>query len=494
MAAIWAKITAFFMAIAMFFSGLFELDSKPNDPTTEPTTIEQTTQVTTTQEPTTETTTTQVTTTETTTEVPTTKEEPSETEKAEIRYGVPTPDMEQSAAVCESSGGTVIARYENASSDDFIDYINLLSRSGYVIYDKNEIEGNLFASFYQNDIAVYTSWFTRTGTMRVIAEPKGEMAPLTDTCEEKYDTLLTGMKGETSVADEGMGYIIRLADGRFIIIDGGMGDPDHVDSHKLMGILNAQKPEEFEKPVIAAWIFTHLHGDHVGVFNCFSLDHHDDVIIERMYYNFPKEEEIAVSDSPYMLDNTIYRYTQFKKNMQDFYADVPVVKLHSGMRFVIGNASFEVLYAYDDYYPKTILNGGMNESSTLFKMTVDGQTTLWTGDLSFGATDLVMSEYNTALQADILQMAHHGWNGTVAFYSAVNPTIVSLPISFYHNLDALFGIQANAWLRDSSKVQQIIITNFGTWTVRLPYEPTACTFERIPSYGTVYPSYPQLLG
>lgn len=31
-----------------------------------------------------------------------------------------------------------------------------------------------------------------------------------------------------------------------------------------MAILNAQKPEGTEKPVIAAWVFTHLHGDHIG--------------------------------------------------------------------------------------------------------------------------------------------------------------------------------------------------------------------------------------
>ena len=303
------------------------------------------------------------------------------------------------------------------------------------------------------------------------------------------------MKGETVVASEGMGYIIRLCDGSFVIIDGGMGDPDHVDSNKLMGILNAQKPEGTDKPVIAAWIFTHLHGDHVGVFNCFSLDHHDDVVIERLMYNFPKEEETAVSDSPYMLDNTIYRYTQFKQNLADFYADVPIVKLHSGNRFVLRNAQFDVLYAYDDLYPQTILDGGMNENSLLIKMTVGGQTTLWTGDFAFLATDLVLQEFSEAtLACDLLQMAHHGWNGTAAFYSAVNPTWALLPISFQYDMNAMLSSSANAWLRDSQKVQQFIVTMCGTWTLKLPYAPAPGSFERIPTTATVYPSYPDLLG
>ena len=62
--------------------------------------------------------------------------------------------------------------------------------------------------------------------------------------------------------------------------------------------LNTKLGADVEKPVIAAWIFTHLHGDHIGVFNCFSLAHHDDVVLERLYYNFPKDAETAASDSP----------------------------------------------------------------------------------------------------------------------------------------------------------------------------------------------------
>ena len=408
-------------------------------------------------------------------------------------YDIPVPQTAQALKIYESAGGTQIGRCEDAAESDFTNYTAALQNAGFTAYDTNEIDGNRFASFYKDDTAVYVSWFTRTGTLRVIAEPKGELPPLEDPCEEKCDTLLTGMKGETVVAAEGMGYIVRLADGSFAIIDGGMGDPDHMDADKLMGILNAQKPADAEKPVIAAWIFTHLHGDHIGVFNCFSLDHHDDVTVERFYFNFPTEEQTAASDSPYMLDDTIYRYTQFKKNLRDFYADVPVVKPHSGGRFTVRNATFEVLYAYDDLYPKTILNGGMNECSMLFKMTVEGQTVLWTGDFAFNAADLVLSEYGDALHADLLQLAHHGMNGTVALYSAVNPTYTLLPV-WEGGLADMLEKEQNRWLVNSEAMRQMIATCCGTWTIRLPYNPAPGAFERIPTDDTVYPAYPALLG
>lgn len=448
MKAVWQKIVAFFMAIAAFFSGLFGLHKKPQSP---PVVITE-------------------------------------------RYDIPEFSAGKHQGTYESAGETVIARYEKTTEADFDAYVADLRDAGYAIYDENQIEANRFASLTKEDVAVYVSWFSRTGTLRIIAEPKGELCPLSDPFEARCETLLTGMKGETVVAGEGMGFIIRLADGSFCIIDGGMGDPDHVDSNKLMNILNAQKPADAEKPVIAAWIFTHLHGDHIGVFNCFSLDHHDDVVLERLYFNFPKEEETAASESSYMLDNSIYRYTQFKKNLADFYADVPVVKPHSGNRFSVRNAEFQVLYAYDDLYPTTILDGGMNECSLLLKMTVGGQSILWTGDFAFNATDLVLAEYENALSADILQMAHHGWNGTEAFYAAVDPTYAILPISFNTDLNKMLSSSQNAWLKNSPHMKQLIVTSCGTWTIRLPYDPVPGTYERIPTGSTVYPAYPALLG
>ena len=455
MAALWSKIVAFFTSIIVWISSLFGLSPKPVEP---PVIIPDPTQ-------------------------PTYSE----------AYELPTFTKGECEGLFYSSGSTVVLRFKDVEEADYNEYLDTLTAADYSVYATNEIEGNSFATLVSDDVTVNLSYFVRTKTMRIIAEERGALYPLTDDAEGSYDTLLTGMKGETVVAAEGMGYVIRLRDGSFIVIDGGMGDPDHVDSNKLMGILDARKPADAEKPVIAAWIFTHLHGDHVGVFNCFSLDHHDDVVIEKFMFNFPNEDLIPDSDSPYMLDDSIYRYTQFKKNLADFYADVPVVKLHSGNRFQVRNAVFDVLYTLDDLFPKTILNGGMNESSLLLRMELEGQTFLWTGDFAFNATDLVLSEYSAIFKSDFLQMAHHGMNGTVGLYSKVDPTYALLPV-WEGGLDYMLGQEQNIWIVNSANMKQLIATCCGTWTIRLPYSPVPGTFERIPTNETVYPSYPQLLG
>ena len=168
MKAFWAKITAWFMAILAFFTGLFSGGSKPPaDPIPEPTTtMEQPTQ-----------------------------EDTTQMEQTEIRYGVPAPAVGDSGIVCESASGTVIGRYEHTAQSDFAAYTAALRSAGYQIYDENEIDANRFATFYKGDTAVYAAWFSRTGSLRVIAEPKGTLPPLTDTTAGAFDTLLTGMKG-----------------------------------------------------------------------------------------------------------------------------------------------------------------------------------------------------------------------------------------------------------------------------------------------------------
>ena len=424
---------------------------------------------------------------------PTLHPDPAAPRAAAELYGLPAFDAGEEVGIFCSSGSTEILRYEKTTADDFSGYRQTLLDAGYTVYDDNQIENNKFSTLVSDTLAVHLSWFANTKTMRIVAEERGALCPLTDESEAVCDTLLTGMKGETVVAAEGMGYIIRLCDGSFCIIDGGMGDPDHVDADKLMAILDAQKPEGTEKPVIAAWIFTHLHGDHIGVFNCFSLDHHDDVVIEKLIYNFPKEEEVAASDSPYMLDDSIYRWTQFKKNLADFYADVPIVKVHTGNRFQVRNAGFEVLFTLDDLYPSSILNGGMNECSLLLKMTLEGQTFLWTGDFATTGTNLVLLEYGDTLACDFLQMAHHGINGTIPFYARVNPTYALLPV-WNGGLSDMLKKGQNALLVYSPKLKQMIVTGCGTWTIRLPYAPAFGTYKRIPTDQTVYPSYPVLLG
>ena len=392
----------------------------------------------------------------------------------------------------------VIKRVTFATAEEFTAYVGLLEDSGFKKYAENKIGDNSYATLYNKVTTVSVSYTASQTTLRIVSEPRGDLYAREE--DNKYktknlQTLFTGMQGETVVAFEGMGFIIRLDDGSFIIIDGGMGDPDSVDSTRLLNILKEQSPEGTEKPVIAAWIFTHCHGDHIGVFNTFSIDYHDQVEIEAFYYNFPTDEAInKVAD--FMFDNSIYRYDQFKRAMTDFYPEVKTIRPHTGDKYFIRNAVINMYFTYEDLYPLNIEEESLkdlNETSLIFKIDVAGQSILITGDANTQAFKQVVSAYENELKSDILQMAHHGLNGTVDFYSKVDPTYAFLPVSFpsYHTFNEE-PTDANKWLMESENLRQIIEFSKGNVTIPIPYNPSDADIQKIPDWTTKYPTYPSL--
>ena len=76
----------------------------------------------------------------------------------------------------------------------------------------------------------------------------------------------------------------------------------------------------------------------------------------------------------------------------------------------------------------------------------------------------------------------------------MDPSYAILPISFDYDMDQMFSSPQNAWLKNSPHLKQMIVTNCGTWTIRLPYDPVPGAYERFPADDTVYPAYPALLG
>lgn len=101
-----------------------------------------------------------------------------------------------------------------------------------------------------------------------------------------------------------MGDVVTLADGSFLLIDGGsyvemiaarhcenrewMSDEPKIagDCDGLYALLKFRTPEG-KKPVTAAWLFTHAHGDHVDFAGHFLGRSKNNVEVRIGAYNFP---------------------------------------------------------------------------------------------------------------------------------------------------------------------------------------------------------------
>ncbi|MBR5222650.1 MAG: hypothetical protein IKV81_00590 [Clostridia bacterium] len=392
-----------------------------------------------------------------------------------------------------------ISRATNTTADDYNKYLNDLIKKGFTKYSDNKIGSNLFTTLVNQVTIVTISFMQKDAVTTVIAEPKTYLYPRKQ--DNKYQSkeiqpVLTGINGVTTVVDYGLGLVIRLDDGSFIIIDGGLSDPNHVDSTKLLNILKEQSPSGTKKPVIAAWIFTHCHGDHMGLFNTFSIDYRDKVVIESFYCNFPTETGIKKTDD-YMFDDTIYRYNQFKKAMTQYYPNVPKIRTYTGDKYYIRNAVIEILFSYENLFPSNFDNGDfedLNAASLIFTVDVGGQSIMVTGDVENSGMKFAARNYGSYLKSDILQMSHHGWNSEVSFYSAVDPTYALLPVNF-KSFEYLFtntGYPGNQWLVNSPNLRQVIEFSKYTVSIPLPYNPSDDVIQKIPNTATKYPVYPTL--
>ena len=82
--------------------------------------------------------------------------------------------------------------------------------------------------------------------------------------ENRVAPLVTQVRTAYFSMDCGMCYVIRLFDGRFVILDSNTGE--YEENQRLFDVLNSQNVNE--KIIIAAWFFSHAHLDHIGGSGC----------------------------------------------------------------------------------------------------------------------------------------------------------------------------------------------------------------------------------
>jgi len=381
----------------------------------------------------------------------------------------------------ESSEDTVIMKIVGTDAETYNAYLKTLEEAGFTRYTGNVIEKNLFGTYISDVLTVNAYYIDNNKTVRVVWEPRGALPILAEenVYEEKVDTLLTGVQLEKIMFSEGMSYFIRLCDNSFIIIDGGVSDPGGIECQKLYDLLREQAPEG--KMVIAAWIMTHCHGDHIGLFSDFLIKYHDELQVEQLIYHFPRTDEMAVRE-PYMLDDSHFRYYSFMKAKETYLADVPAIKPHTGNRFYIRNAVFEVLGTQEDLYPRNVSKYGINASTTILRMDIGGQITMWLGDAATVTNDLLEEQFGDYVKSDLLQLAHHGGRGagTVSLYKRIDPEIglIAFPKSGY---DHISSVESTKWLLDESPNAKLIIwTGYGTSSMKLPFRGDTAKYQKRP--------------
>ena len=288
----------------------------------------------------------------------------------------------------------------------------------------------------------------------------------------------------------GMGYVIRLEDGRFIVIDGGGVNTGGVEYDRLWNVLTELYKDAFGKAptardpiVIAAWINTHSHWDHYEAFQQM-LRKYGKTGLLRMEYmlgNFPDDMSIyAVQASTLHMGNgtaipTLQGYVN---------GGFQYVKVHTGQKLYLANVTLEILMTYEDHNPRRICNS--NDTCTVVRFEIANKdapaaaptTAIFLADAFRFQSRYLCAMYGSYLQSDIVQLAHHG---NIGCEKAVYEAIAAKVVLFPHQYSAFSSYTSGASSAWNYKVDYFVVNEQESVQYVFVAEAKCLTFALLPS-------------
>ncbi len=243
----------------------------------------------------------------------------------------------------------------------------------------------------------------------------------------------------------GWSLIAQLADASFVIIDGGNYDAE--DAGRLYDFMKGRSAEG-QKPVIAMWLFTHMHCDHTDLAGQFLQEYAGLVDIKAFAYQFQDCKTITILENA---ENSLAMSTTLVQNMKTYYPDTVVYTLHTGQTYYFKGMEMEILRT----------------------------TVMILGDCSHEPCRNLACTYGDYLKSDILQLAHHGLiGGDKKLYQLIDPEICfratnesrfkgELAGQVYQWCIGEGGLDYNTWIRDPQVRERQHYHNSVTTTINL---------------------------
>ena len=336
---------------------------------------------------------------------------------------------------------------KSATKDSFETLCKDIEAAGFRKYTSNSIGENLFATYITQTQIVHVMFFPNKNQIRTSVDKRGE---------GMNGFSLTGLSGENrykkttdskmifcdiSNADwpGGMCIIFKLADGRFFIIDSGIGgyiSDGRSNKGSSSGWIYATLAKHADDPKnieVAAWMITHVHSDHAGGLYDMALGYYG--------YNGSKHTVMPKEMKQYIkIDKIIYnapdnfpdcnREGWMKKIIEGFNVKT-VVKAHPGQVFYFADLTMTIYGSLDLMIENASKSSDLNDFSIVSRVVFNGKSILITGDSDTIPNPVLADIYKNSLKSDILQLSHHGYGdtGDHAVNSYCNPEITLWAVS-----------------------------------------------------------------
>ena len=358
-------------------------------------------------------------------------------------------------SVYNAYDGAMMLYWADANEEMLTSYISSIADMGFSKHQELDNTSIHAATYYKDKVSVHMYYLKRVNELRVVAQNNAVLPTNSYTYEKLCSPAVTqlGLYHDNETYT-GMGYLIRLEDGTFVVIDGGHGL--EYNAKLLYDTMLAQKPAEMDEIIITAWIVTHAHGDHKGVFEYFRSNYTDKVTVKQLIGN-------DISDFVYSTNEFGTRNFTYSSAAKSFEGCV-YTKAHTGQQFFFPGATFTVMYNQEDVFPQTFALYN-DAASLMVDAVIEDTRFLWLADMEKTSAARFKKMYERDMKCDVLQVGHHGLGGgSYDVYSLCDPDIALWPAGQQvMDRQNIWSWAQNAWIRDN--VEEIYIHKDGSYTI-----------------------------
>ncbi len=346
----------------------------------------------------------------------------------------------------------------DTSVDEFNNYITKLKSMSFDVDINTQTENIISLWVSKNTSRMYVYYSVNTGEVRFILDRESQTRKefsdnytkkSGDTAAVYLYSLAMDPDGENNstlteaheTPDNNKFYgsncgelmVVKLYDNSVIIVDGGgyVQMSQHAAQtfdkflHDITGTPSTQKV------TIRTWSLSHPDGDHFTGFIRFMVNYHDNYDLQGVMYN--------LKNCPDELKTFLGEY------LPAYYPDIVYHRPHTGEILTLGGVKFEILYTFEDLIqmsPITAQNKSgfefgstdNNNSSFVFRATIDGKTFFIGGDANGDAATQMLKMYTSGeLNSDVMQVPHHGivaiTEDLTKWLNEISPSILLFPQS-----------------------------------------------------------------
>ncbi len=363
--------------------------------------------------------------------------------------------------VYDCDDGSVLSTYNEKTAEDYKGVCAFYENEGYTVYSTTDMDGNPATTYVKGDAMAHIYWHPHNKELNVVLSDTAAatLPPATPAVTDgEIECTITQIQDTQNFI--GMGYVIQLKDGSFIVYDGSYAN----QATKILGTIRKMHTGE-GTPIIRAWVLTHSHNDHYPAFEM--------IANKNSYRKQITVEHVIVSplnDANFSLNAEEEFYLSTKLYDDAALFGAKVVFAHTGMNFTFCNLNMEILHTPESTYKYSNDKGNFNSTSIVSRLYDEDYSALFTGDVSNWGVDFMMNAYGNGdyLRSDVCQMSHHGVEAIyiMSFYDKVAPQIMFYPasISLFTSTDPSYSPEVHNTLFTRDYVKEILVHGYDQFT------------------------------